>query len=172
MPVRPNALERLLLYRFNRGPAPIVDLFAAAGFRAVALAIDLGLFAALDDGKATPSAIADAVDAHPDGVHHLLALLEPLGYVERSGDGYAPSRMTSAWLLGDDPNLAPWFTYWSDVVFPYWTEHLETTIRSGSPERTAYDYAEENELWEVTQRGFRAVATLLADDVFETISLP
>lgn len=172
MPVRPSFPERLLLYRLNRGPAPIVDLFAGAGFRAVALSIDMGVFEALDGGAQTPEAVAAAVDADPDGIGHLLALLEPLGYVERRGDGYAPSRMTRSWLLGDDPNLAPWFTYWQDVVFPYWDEYLEASIRAGEPPVTAYEYADEHGLWETTQRGFRAVATLLSDDVFDAISLP
>ncbi len=172
MPIRPSFPERLLLYRLNRGPAPIVDLFAGAGFRAVALAIDMGVFEALDAGHGSPTAVADAVDADTDGINHLLDLLAPLGYVERRSQGYAPSAMTRSWLLGDDPNLAPWFTYWQEVVFPYWDEHLEASIRAGEPPVTAYEYADEHDLWEVTQRGFRAVATLLADDVFDAISLP
>lgn len=172
MPVRPSLPERLLLYRLNRGPAPIVDLFSAAGFRAVALAIDMGVFEALDDGHESPAAVAGAVEAHRDGIRHLLELLEPLGYVARQGQGFATTPMTKNWLLGDDPNLAPWFTYWQEVVFPYWDEYLEASIRAGEPPVTAYEYADEHDLWETTQRGFRAVATLLADDVFDAISLP
>lgn len=139
MPVRPNVLERLFLYRLDRGPAPIVDLFAAAGFRAVALAIDLDVFDALDAGHETPAAVADAVGANSDGVRHLLDLLAPLGSVEHNTGRYAASRMTHSWLPGDDPNLAPWFTYWNAVVFPYWTEHLEASVRTGKPSLTAYD---------------------------------
>lgn len=42
MPVRPNLLERLLLYRLHRGPAPMLDLVGAGGLRAVTAADDLG----------------------------------------------------------------------------------------------------------------------------------
>lgn len=172
MPVRPNVLERLMLYRLHRGPAPIVDLFGAAGFRAVTLATDTGVFAALADGHASPEDVAVAVDAHPTGVRHLLALLEPLGYVQETADGYEPTRMTRTWLLGDGPNVAPWFTYWHDVVFPYWDETLEAAIREGAPPQTMYEWLDDRGGWATAQRGFRAVATLLADDVLDAIDLP
>ena len=51
MPINPNFVERLLLFRLDRGPAPMLDLFGAAGFEAVCLAIDLGVFDALAGGE-------------------------------------------------------------------------------------------------------------------------
>lgn len=172
MPVRPSFPERLALYRLNWGPAPILDLFAAAGFRSVALAIDMGVFEAMKSGSETTEALADAVEADPKGIRHLLEFLVPLGYVTRTDDGYALTAMTSKWLVGEDPNLAPWLTYWQEVVFPYWDEHLEVSVRAGEPTQTAYDYVDERGGWETTQRGFRAAATLVADDVFDAIDLP
>jgi hypothetical protein len=64
MPVTPNLLERLLLFRLDRGPAPILDLFDAAGFKSVALALEVGLFEALaDDETPLPAeTLADRVD--------------------------------------------------------------------------------------------------------------
>lgn len=172
MPVRPTLLERLVLFRLHRGPAPILDLFAAAGFRATTLALETGLFEALAAGHESPDAVAAAIDAHPTGVRHLLAFLEPLGYVRETADGYENTRMTRTWLLGDGPNVAPWLAYWQDVVFPYWDEFLETAIREGEPPQTMYEWLDDRGGWAAAQRGFRAVATLLADDVLDAIDLP
>jgi hypothetical protein len=49
MPVNPNFLERLVLLRLNKGPAPMLDLFGAAGFKSVTLALDMDLFETLAD---------------------------------------------------------------------------------------------------------------------------
>jgi hypothetical protein len=45
------------------------------------------VFEALDAGTES----AEAVDAHSNGIGHLL---EPPGYVKRRGNGYVPSAMT------------------------------------------------------------------------------
>jgi cyclopropane fatty-acyl-phospholipid synthase-like methyltransferase len=57
-------------------------------------------------------------------------------------------------------------------MFPYWDEYLEASIRADEPPVTASEYVEEHDRRETTQRGFRAVVTLLADDVFDAVRLP
>lgn len=61
MPVTPNLLERLVMHRLNKGPAPILDLFGAASFESVSLALELDLFAALAavDGPLTAAELAE-----------------------------------------------------------------------------------------------------------------
>jgi hypothetical protein len=49
MPVRPNLIERIATHRFGRAPSAVVDRLDAGSFPALALAHDLGVFAALDD---------------------------------------------------------------------------------------------------------------------------
>ena len=77
MPVNPNFLERLVLLRLNKGPAPILDLFGAASFESVSLALELDLFELLADAQAplTAAALADRIDAHPDGIAMLCNFL-------------------------------------------------------------------------------------------------
>ncbi|MBX0294187.1 class I SAM-dependent methyltransferase [Haloarcula nitratireducens] len=176
MPVRPNVLERLLLFRLNEGPAPILDLFGAGAFRAVALAIDLGLFEALDgsDRPLSATALADSVGAHPDGLRPLLRLLAATGYVESGSAGYELTGTTERWLTtGSETNMAPWFAFWDELVFPFWTEHLETTVREGEPPRSMYEWFDERpERWELAQRGFRAAATVLVDEIASKLTVP
>lgn len=170
MPVKPNVLERFVVHRLNRAPGALLDLFSAVGLRVATLAIESGVFEAMAAGNEHPAAIAEAVDAHPDGVRYLLDYLEPLGYVRETDSGYANSAMTARWLVGD--GVAPWLVYWQDLVFEYWDEHLEAVFREGEPPLTMYEWLDEHGGWDQTQRGFRAVATLLADDVFDAIELP
>jgi len=82
VPLNPNVLERLVLLRLNRGPAPVLDLFGAASFEVVSLAVDLGVFDSLEAGAATPAALADRLDADPDGLRALLGFLaaQPLAH--------------------------------------------------------------------------------------------
>ena len=49
MPVRPNLIERIAMYRFGGPPSSVVDSLDAGSFPTLALAHDLGVFAALDD---------------------------------------------------------------------------------------------------------------------------
>jgi len=86
MPVNPNFLERLVLFRLNKAPAPMLDLFGAASFEAVSLALDLGLFETLADAETplTAAALAVRTDAHPDGIATLCDFLVTEGYLAAS----------------------------------------------------------------------------------------
>lgn len=173
MPLSPNLLERLVLLRLNRGPAPVLDLFGAASFETVTLAVDLGIFEALDEEPRPPDALAGALDCHSDGVRALLGFLEAEGYVTQDGGRYQNTAMTTTWLLADSrTNMAPWFVFWRDVVFPFWREHLETAIREGEPPQTLYEWlGDDEDGWEVTQRGFRAAASILVEEVANRLTV-
>lgn len=174
MPVTPNVLERLVLFRLDKGPAPILDLFGAAGFEAVSLAIDLRVFEALAAGDRTAVELADRLDAHPDGLAVLLDFLAAQGYVTEAAGTYANTRMTTRWLTdAAGTNMAPWFTFWRDLVFPFWERTLETAVREGEPPRTLYEWCDERpERWETAQRGFRAAASVLADAIAGKVAVP
>lgn len=175
MPVEPNVLERLLLFRLDRGPAPMLDLFGAAGFEAVTLAIDLGVFEALADAEGRPIAdVATRVDADREGLAALLGFLDALGYVAETGTGYRNTRMTTRWLTDDEgTNVAPWLTFWDELVLPFWEEELAEAVREGSPSRTLYEwFDEEPDRWRTAQRGFRAAASVLVDEVARKTTVP
>ena len=162
------------MYRLNRGPAPMLDLVGAATFRAVALALELDLFAALDeaDGPLDAAALADRLGADADGVDRLCGLLAETGYLARRGGGYRLTSMTETWLLGGD-SLADFFRFWDELAFPFWERELGRAVREGAPSRTLYDWCDERpERWAVAQAGFRSAAALLADDVADAVSVP
>lgn len=174
MPINPNFLERLLLHRLNRGPAPILDLFGAGSFEAVCLALDVGIFETLADGALPLGDLAARLDADEDGLRALLGFLDAQGYVTEAGARYQNTEMTETWLLhSSETNMAPWLTFWNDLVFPFWDDNLETAIREGEPPRTIYEwFDEEPTRWETAQRGFRAAATIILDEVGEAVDVP
>lgn len=174
MPVVPNVLERLLLFRFNKGPAPILDLIGAAGVEALMVALDLGVFEALEEAPLPARDLADRLDADETGIRTLLGFLEAEGYVAETGGRYRNTRMTTTWLTADSTtNLAPWFRFWNDLVFPFWTDHLERAVREGEPPQTIYEWFDEDpSRWETAQRGFRAVASLIVDEVVSAVDVP
>lgn len=174
MPVNPSFLERLLLLRLDKGPAPILDLFGAAGFEAVTLALDLGVFEALEGEKLPVYELADRLDVDEDGARMLLGFLDAQGYVVGDDGRYRNTRMTTKWLTeASETNMAPWFEFWNELVFPFWNDHLETAVREGEPPRTIYEwFDEEPARWETAQRGFRAAASLVVDEVADAIDVP
>lgn len=169
MPVDPNFLERLLLYRLDRAPAPALDLFGAATFEAVGFALDAGVFEALSGRPLTPAELAARLDLDADGVRALLGLLEATGYVAAENDGgaYRNTSATERWLTpAAGTDLGPWLTFWRDLVFPFWREQLETAVREGEPSLTVYEWlGDDADRWETAQRGFRAAASLVVDEV-------
>lgn len=174
MPLNPNFLERLLLYRLNRGPAPILDLFGAGSFEAACLALDMGVFETLADGDLSLGDLAARLDADEDGLRALLDFLAAQGYVAADDDRYRNTRMTETWLTAEsETNMAPWLTFWNDLVFPFWEAHLETAIREGAPPKTIYEWFDEGpSRWDIAQRGFRAAATVILDEVAAAVDVP
>lgn len=141
MPVNPNVLERFLLFRLNKGPAPILDLFGAASFEAVNPTLDIAHFEALADEELTVPTLAIWLDADEDGLRTLLDFLDAQGYVAEDADRYRNTRLTTKWLTAaSETNLAPRFTFWTVLVFPFWDAHLETAVREGDPPQTIYQW--------------------------------
>ncbi len=152
----------------------MLDLFGAAGFEAVALAVDVGLFEALSDDPQTAAELADRIDAHEDGVRALLGFLDAQGYVRERDGRYRNTRMTTKWVTsGSSTSVASWLTFWDDLVFPFWEENLEAAVRTGEPPETLYEWLGDDEKrWETTQRGFRAAASVVVDEVVDAVDIP
>lgn len=174
MPVVPNTLERVVWLRLNRAPGPFLDLFGAAGFRAVALAVEMGLYEALADGAMTPADLASTLDADEQALSVLLSFLAALGYVERSGEAYHRTGMTRSWLApADRTDVGPWLTFWNELAFPYWDEHLRTALQEGRPPQSIYEWFDaEPHRWETAQADFAADARLTAPEVVDRVSIP
>lgn len=175
MPVIPNLLERIMLFRLNKGPGAILDLFGAAAFESVALALRLGLFEALSaNGPLSADELADNTDTDPEGLTRLCEFLVAEGYLAKSGDQYRLTGMTERWLLNSsDTDMGPFFTFWNELVLPFWEIEFETVVRDGAPSQTIYDWCDDAPgRWDIAQAGFRSAAALLADEVAETITVP
>ena len=174
MPVIPNLLERLVLFRLNRGPGAMLDVFGAAAFESATLARRLGVFEALAaDGPLDAHALADRVDADPEGIERLCDFLVAERYLSRGGRGYALTKMTERWLLPAGDDMGPYLAFWDELVLPYWEAELETAVRQGSPGRTIYEwFDDEPGRWETAQEGFRSAAALLAGEVASAVTVP
>jgi SAM-dependent methyltransferase len=173
MPVVPNAVERLAMLRLNRGPGPLLDLLGAGSFHAAATAIDLGVFEALGTPR-TAADLADELDADTDTLTSLLEFLVATGYLERDGDRYADTAMTTRWLTdAHDTNMAPWLTAWLEVVLPFWEREFERVLRAGEPSVDIYTWAAESpERAATLHAGFRAAASLAREDALATVPVP
>lgn len=172
MPLAPNTLERLVLLRLNRGPGPVLDLVGGGAERAVGLALELGMFESLADRPATAADLGARLECDPDGLAPLLVFLHALGYLDRDGERYATTAMTDAWLLDTPESVAPWLTFWDEVVFPFWDDHLATAVRTGDPGTTLYEWLDDHpEHWRAAHEGFRAAASVLASTVLKRVDL-
>lgn len=154
----------------------MLDLFGAASFESVTLALDLDLFrtVARAERPLTASELADRLDGHPDGIATLCDFLVTVGYLAQDGERYRLTGMTESWLLPDSgTDMGPWLTFWNDLVFPFWEREFETAIREGAPSESIYEWFDgEPGRWETAQAGFRAAASLIVDDVVETVTVP
>ncbi|WP_239640447.1 methyltransferase [Halogeometricum pallidum] len=143
---------------------------------ALSLALELDLFESLADAEAplTAAALADRLDAHPDGIATLCNFLVVGGYLASKADGYRLTGMTETWLLAaSETNMGPWFAFWNELVFPFWEGELETAVREGEPSQSIYEWFDEQPgRWTVAQAGFRAAASLLVDDVVDAVTVP
>jgi SAM-dependent methyltransferase len=175
MPLVPNVVEQLLLLRLNQGPGALLDLFGAGAFRVALSAMKLGVFNALAQGPLTGEQLAERIGINERAAITLLAALEAFGYVKQMRQGrYVNTPLTAKWLLGDSPShLADFLTWWHQLVFTFWDQYFEQTMRDGQPPQTIYQWLESQpDGWKVAQAGFEATARLIVEDVVGRIDMP
>ena len=169
MPIVPNFIERLIMFRLNLGPGPVLDLFGGFAFRAAAVANRLGVFEALSGGPLTAAQLAGQIEADERGTTRLLEALDAVGYVKKKRDGrYAATAMTAKWL----PRLAAGIRA-SERSLLQPLEYLEESIRTGEPSVNSYErYAEDQSWWREQQDVMIAVAHMVGDDIVARVKLP
>lgn len=172
MPLKPNAVERAIFLDANLGPGPLVDLLGGLAFKAIAAAVELELFEALEAGPASLAELSRRTGASERGLRFLLGALEPLGYVELGGGRYRNSPMTRRWMLSTSAtplrDLVPAF---EDMV-SRWGE-LATAVRAGAPETPFPVWARDRPTaWPRYHGGMKAIAGLLSDEVVARTRLP
>ncbi len=119
------------------GPPSFVDLIATAGYRAMAAALRLGVFAALTGGPLSAPDLAAKLGTDPRGTGLLAEALVAFGYLDRAEDGYANTEPTRKWL--SDNGYSEVDRFWSTVLFESW-DGLEQSIRTGRPALDFYGW--------------------------------
>lgn len=162
------------MLRLNNGPGPMLDLFAGMGLETAMLALDLGVFDALDEGPATPGELAERIDADETGLKTMLTFLDHAGYVTQTGDTYQLTQMTTTWLLESaDQSYARYFRFWQEVLYPFWQDHAATAITDGEPSKTVYEWLDAHpDRWPIAQDAFELTAEQLGDPIAEAVTIP
>jgi SAM-dependent methyltransferase len=172
MPLLPNIIERLLFFRMNKGPGPIFDWVGALGFKAVVVALRLGVFDAIGHGKVTAADLARrlALDEHHLGL--LLDALETFGYLTKKRGRYSSSPATLTWLLSSSPSTIADLFPQADDMMRRW-DQLDETIRHGRPPVLgAQMLSTDPGGWDRYHRGLRACARLVSAEVVAKLDVP
>ena len=175
MPIVPNMLERLMFFRLNQAPGPLLDIFGAIAFRTVSAAINLKVFDSLQEkGSQTPRELAHQIRADEKGVTVLLNALESFGYVSSFRDGrYANTAMTSKWLVCSSPHsVAAGYDHWGTILRELFDD-LEGSVRSGQPLTNLYEWVETRpDASQAFQEWMVAASRLLGDEIVRKLKLP
>jgi SAM-dependent methyltransferase len=166
MPIRPNIVENFLFYTINQAPAPVLDIWSAIGFQAIAAAVRLGLFEVLAKQPASPAETAAELELDPDGLAILLKYLETAGYVEEQRGKYHNSKTTEKWMLSSsESDFSPYFTFWAELI-PEFYRRPEESIRAGEAPRNLYQWlAGQPAVSEDFQKAMIAISRLVAPEV-------
>lgn len=170
MPLQPNILERFLI---SRGEIPGLLLDGGMSifqFWAVVGAARIGLFKPLhSDGPLSVSELTRRTDAEERALERLVHVLEPLGYLDRTDDGYALSDAARRSLpVQQLPELVPVLEFMMKEC-----ENVDRALRE-APEDGIIG-------WEPVQTGrigrsyqalMRWIASQSVDEVVETVDLP
>lgn len=173
MPLRPNLIEQLILLKLNQGPGLVLDFLGAQAFRAVCVAVKLGVFESLNGGASTAAEVARQIEADERGTTLLLEALEAVGYVEKKDGRYLNTAMTVKWLLRQSPtNLAGGIPFFESMVFDRWGR-LDQSIRIGKPSVPGFEWLEQNPgSYRIYEEGMVACARVAADEVIAKTKLP
>lgn len=113
-------------------PEAITKLFdGLMTFKYVAVASKLGLFAAMADGARPLEELAQRTGLPARTMRILADALLSTGWLERDGDGYRNSPVTTAYLSGaPGRDLRPVMELWDHVIYRQWAR-LEESLRTG-----------------------------------------
>lgn len=172
MPLLPSFIERLLFIRLNKGPGPLFDWVGAMGFKAVVVALRLGVFDALGEETLSASKLAKRLEANEQ---HLLLLLDALctfGYLKKRWGGYSNTPSSLTWLLSSSPDSISDVFHQADDMMHRW-DQLDETIRQGTPPALGDELISRRPGgWLRYHRGLRATARLVSQEVVAKTEIP
>ncbi len=142
MPIQPALLERLAFYRLNAAPAVILDLAGALAYQALSVAVELGVFPALETRPRTAAELAQVLDLETHGVAALLEALASTGYVAKRDSNYANTALTRKWLLDNEAfDTEALVAFWDEAVRELWAFAPEV-LRTGERPYDFYEWVE------------------------------
>lgn len=172
MPILPTFLERTMLITLNRGPGPMMDLAGGLAFHAIASAIKVGLFEAINTDSLTAREAAERISADPRATGMLLDVLEPLGYIEKKDSHYANTNMTVKWILNSSPNSLACMISGMEGALDRW-RYLPETILAGSPPMLAWEWMDQHPgSWRDYQEIMIGMAHSCMDEIVRRVKLP
>jgi 2-polyprenyl-3-methyl-5-hydroxy-6-metoxy-1,4-benzoquinol methylase len=146
----------------------------AQGFRQAQIlltCVELGVFEALNDGRATTSEVAQAIGADPRGMELLLNAAAALDLVEKRANRFSNKPLVAACLLTNAPGTIASSFRLQAAFYQRWG-HLAEAVRTGKrPEENRRD--EEPEAWiENFVHSLYNMARPIAPVIAENLSLP
>jgi predicted O-methyltransferase YrrM len=172
MPLMPNMLERVIFFKMNEGPGPMMELIGALGYKAVSVSVKLGVFEALAAGPMTVDRLATKLEVSRRGLSVLLAALEGLGYVTVQDGSCANTAMTARWMVGSSPDcVAGLFGHFDDML-ERWA-FMDESIRRGEPALDGNEWFRKRpERWHAYHDSMRIIANLVSGEVISKVKLP
>jgi 2-polyprenyl-3-methyl-5-hydroxy-6-metoxy-1,4-benzoquinol methylase len=164
-----NPIERLIL-KLGLAPEPMMTTqMAFTMARAIMAGVDLGLFDAMAEGRATALEIAKACKTDPRATDALLGALVGCGCAAVSGERYSLTSMTRKWLLrSSDKSIANKMVFqkleW-DIM-----GKLEEYVKTGK----ALDMHEKADtaMWKVYQAGMADIGKLSVEETVSRTPVP
>jgi hypothetical protein len=119
---KPVTPERIFQFWFGYAPTLMLET-----------AVQLKLFDALDGGPKTAQQVAAATGASPRGTRMLLNALAGLQFLTKTGDTYALTPESAAFLVSTKPGfMGGMFRHTSRQILPNWMK-LTEAVKTGKP---------------------------------------
>jgi ubiquinone/menaquinone biosynthesis C-methylase UbiE len=123
----------------NVTPQQIIqDLWAARETQVLVAGVELDVFTHIEEGKRTAKEIARAAHASERGIDHLLSALVAMGYLNKKGERYGLSPVSTTFLVRGKESYMGGFVYETKLIWDNWSR-LTDVIRSGRPVETVDD---------------------------------
>lgn len=108
--------------------------------RALATALDLGMFSHLAHGHDTATAVAAACGSDPRAVRMILDLIAALGLLTKNGEHYALTAESETYLVTDSPRYMGPFVQHLELTWPAYAK-LTEAVQHGRPPEVLNDEA-------------------------------
>lgn len=169
--VTPEGPVDQLALLLNLAPTPVPEvMFGMAGSRVLTVAARVGLFSALVQPGGSLEHLAQRCQISPEGLTHVLACLQALGYVQQRGSTFTLSARARKWLDPASSTYVGTFLDFNEDQWQWWSQ-LEQVLRSGRP-FAIHQLAPDDPGWTRYITAMFELARLSADEVAGLLPVP